>query len=80
MTDTLPRKILPWVDELPGVAATDFPAKRDAIADLLAQAAELSRQADDLRSRAYFDACGLEGDARRRWTPQQIEQAKTRAG
>lgn len=72
-------KIMTWVDELPGAASTEFPAKRDEIAEIMDQAAELSRQAEELRARAYFAACGLEGDARARWSNQDVELAKRRA-
>ena len=73
-------KIMAWIDELPGVAGTEYPGRRDGIAELMAEAAELTRKAEELRSRAYFNACGLEGDTRRHWTAEQIEQAKHRAG
>ena len=39
-------KIMPWIDELEGAAATDFPARRDEIAAMMAEAAELVRKAD----------------------------------
>ena len=35
-------KIMPWIDELEGAAATDFPARRDEIAAMMAEAAELA--------------------------------------
>lgn len=38
-------RIMPWVDELPGVQATEFPTRRDAIAELLNEAADLVRKA-----------------------------------
>ena len=34
-------KIMPWIDELPEAAKTDFPARRDEIGALLDEAAEL---------------------------------------
>jgi len=73
-------KIMTWVDELPGAASTDFPAKRDEIAKMMDEAAELTRKADELRGRAYFAACSLEGEARGVFTFEQVEQAKQRAG
>jgi len=47
-------KIMPWIDELEGAAATNFPARRDEIAAMMAEAAELVRKADELRGKAYF--------------------------
>lgn len=77
------QKIMLWVDALPGVVDTDLPARRDEIAAMMteaqqfeAEAAELVRKAQDMRSKAYFAACSLEGDARGRWTFQQVEDAK----
>lgn len=74
------QKIMAWIDELPGAASTEFPGQRDEIAALMDEAAELTRKADELRARAYFAACGLEGNARNFWTHEQVEQAKRRAG
>lgn len=34
-------KIMPWIDELPEAAKTDFPARRDGIVAMLGEAAEL---------------------------------------
>lgn len=73
-------RIMPWVDELPGVQATEFPTRRDAIAELLSEAAELVRKADELRAKAYFAGCTLEGDAKGRWSLEAVEQAKRRVG
>ena len=56
-------KIMPWIDELPEAAKTDFPARRDEIGALLDEAAELVRKAEELRAKAYFTGCTLEGDA-----------------
>lgn len=72
-------KVMAWIDELPGVAGTEFPAKRDEIAELMAEAAELTRKADELRAKAYFAACSLEGGARAHFSNEQIELAKRRA-
>lgn len=73
-------RIMPWIDELPGVQTTEFPARRDAIAALLGEAAGLVRTADDLRSKAYFAGCALEGDAKGHWSIEAVEQAKRRVG
>lgn len=60
-------KIMSWLDELPGAAATDFLARRDQIAALMEQAAELTRQAEELRHKAYLQGCTLEGEAKGHW-------------
>ncbi|CAE6823610.1 hypothetical protein R69658_05964 [Paraburkholderia aspalathi] len=73
-------RIMPWVDELPGVQVTDFPARRDQIAALMDEAAELVKQAEALRAKAYYSGCTLEGDAKGKWSMEQVEQAKRRAG
>jgi hypothetical protein len=73
-------RIMPWVDELPGVQVTDFPARRDQIAALMDEAAELVKQAEALRAKAYYSGCALEGDAKGKWSMEQVEQAKRRAG
>ena len=39
-------KIMPWVDALPNVEATDFQARRDQIEATMAEAAELVKQAE----------------------------------
>ena len=44
-------KIMPWIDELEGAAATDFPARRDEIAAMMAEAAELVCKAEELRGK-----------------------------
>jgi hypothetical protein len=54
-------KIMPWIDELPEAAKTDFPARRDGIVAMLDEAAELVRKAEELRAKAYFTGCTLEG-------------------
>ncbi|MBV6831310.1 stable inheritance protein KleA [Xanthomonas euvesicatoria] len=73
-------KIMPWIDELEGAAATNFPARRDEIAALLTEAAELVRKAEELRGKAYFAGCSLEGEAKGHWSMAAVEQAKRRVG
>ncbi|MEX3547641.1 MAG: stable inheritance protein KleA [Burkholderia sp.] len=73
-------RIMPWIDQLSGVATTDFPARRDQIAALLDEAAELSSKADELRAKAYFQGCTLEGDAKGKWSIEEVEQEKHRVG
>jgi hypothetical protein len=72
--------IMPWIDELPGVQATEFPAQRDEIAELMAEAAELVRKAEELRGKAYFKGCSLEGNAKGKFGYEAVEQAKQRVG
>ena len=71
-------KIMPWIDELPEAAKTDFPARRDEIGALLDEAAELVRKAEELRAKAYFTGCTLEGDARAQWSDKDVLRAKAR--
>lgn len=83
------RKVMAWIDALPGVEATTFPAERDAIAELLreadameakaaelvAEAAEYRRRSDVLHGRAYRGACLLRGSADAHWTPEIVHAA-----
>lgn len=73
-------KVMPWIDELPNVAATNFPARRDEIAELMSKAAELVRQAEELRAKAYFAGCALEGEAKGHWSEEDVRRAKARTG
>ena len=73
-------KIMPWVDALPNVEATDFQARRDQIEATTAEAAELVCKAEELRGKAYFAGCSLEGQAKGHWSMEAVEQAKRRAG
>ncbi|EMM4514144.1 stable inheritance protein KleA (plasmid) [Escherichia coli] len=73
-------KIMTWVDALPRVNETQFPARRDEIAKMVAEAEQLMRQADELRGKAYFASLTLEGDARGHWSNAEVEQAKKIAG
>ncbi|UKI12072.1 stable inheritance protein KleA [Variovorax paradoxus] len=70
-------KIMPWVDALPNVEATDFQARRDQIE---ATMAELVKQAEELRGKAYFAALSLEASAKGEWSSQAVEQAKRSVG
>ena len=54
--------IMPWVDQLAGAPATDFPARRDQIAVVMDEAAALTEQATgllnkaaELRAKAFAD-------------------------
>ncbi|EFI8498302.1 protein kleA [Escherichia coli] len=76
-------KIMPWIDVLPDVATTDLQARRDIIQELALQAAEathkaliFTRQAENLRTRAHLAAYALEGEAKNRFTADDVEQAK----
>ena len=71
---------MPWIDMLPNVAATDILARRDEIATMMDDAAALTRKAEALRAKAYFQGCTLEGDAKGMWSAEEIAQAKHRVG
>lgn len=70
------KKIMSWIDALPGVNDTQFPARRDQIAEMMAEAAKLVRRADELRGNAYFAACRLEADARSHWPNAEVDRVK----
>lgn len=72
--------IMSWVDALPGVEETDFQAKRNEIVTLVKQAEELVKQAEVLRRQAYFASLRLEGEAKARWSTQQVEKVKAGGG
>lgn len=74
------KNTMPWIDMLPNVAATEMLNRRDAIAAMMDEAAELTRKAEELRSKAYFQGCTLEGDAKGMWSAEEIAQAKNRVG
>ncbi len=74
------KKIMPWLDLLKEVNATDFPARRDRIAALMKQAAEPSSNAAHLLAEAYVEGCKLEGDAKAHWSIKEIEQAQMCSG
>ena len=48
--------------------------------DELEEAAELVCKAEELRGKAYFAGCSLEGQAKGHWSMEAVEQAKRRAG
>ncbi len=73
-------KIMHWIGELEGAAATDFPGRRDEIAGRRAEADELVCKAEELRGKAYFAGCSMEGQAKGHWSMEAVEQAKRRAG
>lgn len=77
------QRIMPWIDLLPGIGATDLQCRRDTIQELTRQAAEathkaleLTRQAQLLRERANLAACTLEGDAKGKFSAEAVEKAK----
>ena len=47
---------------------------------MMAEAAELVCKAEELRGKAYFAGCSLEGQAKGHWSMEAVEQAKRRAG
>lgn len=80
-------KIMPWIDALPEVAATDFQTRRDQIAAMVAeadelkrQAEELTRKADEVRGKAYLESCKLEGAAKGHWSIEVVDRVKARTG
>ena len=74
------KKIMPWIDILPGVEETNFQQRRDAVAANMAAADELVRQAEALRSESYFASCAIESDAKVCWSIQMVDVAKQAAG
>ncbi|WP_081612059.1 stable inheritance protein KleA [Janthinobacterium sp. CG3] len=74
------KKIMPWLDLLNDVTATDFPARRDRIAALMEQATEPTNNAAHLLAEAYVEGCKLEGDANAHWSIKEIEQAQLCSG
>ena len=74
------KKIMPWLDLLNDVSATDFPARRDRIAALMERATEPTNNAAHLLAEAYVEGCKLEGDAKAHWSIKEIEQAQLCSG
>lgn len=68
--------IMPWIGALAGVAATDFPARRDHIAAMVRQARTPGADSAALLADAYVAACLLEGDAKARWSIGEVDQAQ----
>ncbi len=73
-------KITSEIAELKHAAATDFRDRREQMAAMKAEAAELVCKAEGLRGKAYFAGCSLEGQAKGHWSMEAVEQAKRRAG
>ena len=71
---------MPWIDILPGVEETNFQQLRDEVAANVAEAAELVRKAEALRSESYFASCAIESDAKVCWSIQMVDVAKHAAG
>ena len=72
-------KIMPWIDALPNVQATDFQARRDEVAATVREGAELLEQgklkeSEAVRAKVYFASCKLEGDAKAYWSIQEVER------
>ncbi len=74
------KKIMPWLDLLNDVTATDFSARRDRIAALMEQTTEPTNNAAHLLAEAYVEGCKLEGDAKAHWSIKEIEQAQLCSG
>nr|P13966.1 RecName: Full=Protein KleC; AltName: Full=KcrB1 protein [Escherichia coli]CAA30235.1 unnamed protein product [Escherichia coli K-12] len=75
MTD----KFMPWIDELPNVDQ-ELVAQRNAIAEKQRRADELMRQVERLRIEVMRESSRLEERAKQRWTFNEIDLAKFRAG
>jgi hypothetical protein len=78
--------IMPWMDLLEGVDATDLLQRRAGVADLARRAAaarakalEFGREADRLSGLAHQEACALEGYAKGKYSTCAVEKAKTLA-
>jgi len=74
------KKIMPWIDVLPNVEATNFQARRDEIEAIAMRAQQPSSDTVHLLGEAYFQACKLEGDAKAHWSLKEVEQAKRCTG
>jgi hypothetical protein len=70
------KKLMPWLDGLREVEATDFLARRDRIASLMQRASEPSPRAAHFLADAYVESSKLEGDAKSHWSIKEVEQAQ----
>lgn len=67
---------MPWIGSLAGVATTDFPARRNDIEAMVRQAATPGADSAALLAEAYVAACLLEGDAKARWSINEVERVQ----
>ena len=72
-------KFMPWIDELPNVDSAVV-ARRDAIAAKLNEADSLMQKVERLRIEAMRESSELEESAKQRWSFDEIDLAKFRAG
>lgn len=70
------KKIMPWLDGMRDVGATDFLARRERIASLLQQATQPTPRAAHYLTEAYVETSKLEDDAKARWSVREIERAQ----
>nr|WP_269805940.1 stable inheritance protein KleA [Pseudomonas alloputida] len=70
---------MPWIDELPNVDQ-ELVAQRNAIAEKQRRADELMHQVERLRIEVMRESSRLEERAKQRWTFNEIDLAKFRAG
>jgi hypothetical protein len=74
------KKIMPWIDHLEGVGATDFLVRRDHIDLLLRQAQQTSDTLIFLLAQAYIQTAKLEGEVKAFWSEKEVERARSRLG
>lgn len=72
-------KFMPWIDELPNVDSAVV-ARRDVIAAKLRQADALMQKVERLRIEAMRESSELEASTKQRWSFNEIDLAKFRAG
>lgn len=68
--------VMSWVDLLPGVENTDLQKRRDEITALMQRSEQLLKEAEELRSKAYFASLAIESTARGKWSFELIEKLK----
>ena len=73
------KKVMPWTNFLPHVAATNFAWRRDRITELVEQSAQRSGHAAHYLAEAYLEGCILEEAAKAHWTIREIEHAQRAA-
>lgn len=69
-------RIMEWVNELPGVANTGLPERREQIKEKMEAAAALQEQAKKLEEEAYFSSLRIEADAKRLYSFELVSKAK----
>lgn len=72
--------IMPWLDGMREVEATDFLARRERIASLLQRATQPTTRAAHYLAEAYVETSKLEDDAMARWSMKDIQHAQRCTG